>query len=1021
MLVTYITSIFQSSSSSTPTLTAPPKLLIFASLRSTVKHILLALRDIPGVKARGFVGQGKGAAAAGEDGGGDFKANSQGNALGSKATDEYGYDDDCGNDNGDGSDPYTYLTQGMSQPQQLEVLSLFRTGQDVNTLVCTSIGEEGLDIGGVGVVICFDTPLSPIRYVQRIGRTGRSGKPGEGGGGLGERGQVVVISYGGQEKKEMDGGVGGTEELVSEGEDAEEGRMGLDLGPSAFDDETEGDTTSSFISSSTLSLYKNLRGVMGKASSNGGAGVKPAANEGEKVEQSQSRIRDIYEKLSAATPLLHLFPHDSPLVVGGRGGVLPELELVCFGGEGEEMEVLAHTPPLSSSASVKPARLPPPPRPPTANPTSASSLSTYPAGSTRGRGKVLSWGGKGGKVGLEVGDGLGKDYDTSQRQSGSGIIAGAGRINSADIRGTMSGTMSGNTGSVGVIDLTADEDDEDRALFSFNIVPVRAASGQNSSSLSLAAPTTYRQKVVTNPLSPIIVTQNHSTPKASSPLVPHMPTSQPPSYSVCQTLSVSEPPTLASSSFHNMELGADNDVGFCYDLPPSPSPPISSIVPDGGQGTALYTDPHIFDSQPLAVSLPAYPPPQNHDDRASSISQLSLSSMGTNSTPNSNPTPSPTSNPNTSTNGSTGANLPPNAAPITSTSSTTNSTRIPTPLSGLMSTTHRPSNSVPTTSVSSSSSNQAALPPPSQPRLGVRGRVRVVNSSAKRGEDNDDDFFAPEGNEVEETKGLSVSTTSNESNFLSTLVQDPVPPSAPLLPPPLPRPSSITLPPPAPHIRITAVAKAPSVAISAAAPVVAGSNPPNKVLLGTAKVVAMAGKGVTKGVPVFTRIAKAAPLALPAVASAPISSTPIPTLTLSPALNERHDVGNHGKGGGALEQDEEEEMVFTQLPNHQKAQRSSPIRIQARPISSSASAFASSPLNPSPAPQSGKDRKVGIDDIFPPTPPSPLIPSSSQNVLTNTGEKESEAWWKSSTDLGGRSSLGDEEEDLMVIPKTRKR
>lgn len=40
-------------------------------------------------------------------------------------------------------------------------------------MVATSIGEEGLDIGEVDMIICFDSQSSPIRMLQRMGRTGR--------------------------------------------------------------------------------------------------------------------------------------------------------------------------------------------------------------------------------------------------------------------------------------------------------------------------------------------------------------------------------------------------------------------------------------------------------------------------------------------------------------------------------------------------------------------------------------------------------------------------------------------------------------------------------------------------------------------------------------------------------------------------------------------------------------------------------------------------------------------------------
>ncbi|CAH1790773.1 unnamed protein product [Owenia fusiformis] len=63
-------------------------------------------------------------------------------------------------------------TKGFSQKEQLKVMREFREG-GYNTLVSTCVGEEGLDIGDVDLIICFDAHKSPIRLVQRMGRTGR--------------------------------------------------------------------------------------------------------------------------------------------------------------------------------------------------------------------------------------------------------------------------------------------------------------------------------------------------------------------------------------------------------------------------------------------------------------------------------------------------------------------------------------------------------------------------------------------------------------------------------------------------------------------------------------------------------------------------------------------------------------------------------------------------------------------------------------------------------------------------------
>lgn len=63
-------------------------------------------------------------------------------------------------------------SDGMDQKTQLNVIKKFQEGI-YNTLVATSIGEEGLDIGEVDLIICYDASASPIRMLQRMGRTGR--------------------------------------------------------------------------------------------------------------------------------------------------------------------------------------------------------------------------------------------------------------------------------------------------------------------------------------------------------------------------------------------------------------------------------------------------------------------------------------------------------------------------------------------------------------------------------------------------------------------------------------------------------------------------------------------------------------------------------------------------------------------------------------------------------------------------------------------------------------------------------
>lgn len=62
--------------------------------------------------------------------------------------------------------------KGLSQKEQKDVLEKFKLG-DYNILVSTSVGEEGLDIAKVDVVIFYEPVPSAIRSIQRIGRTGR--------------------------------------------------------------------------------------------------------------------------------------------------------------------------------------------------------------------------------------------------------------------------------------------------------------------------------------------------------------------------------------------------------------------------------------------------------------------------------------------------------------------------------------------------------------------------------------------------------------------------------------------------------------------------------------------------------------------------------------------------------------------------------------------------------------------------------------------------------------------------------
>ena len=101
------------------------KIIIFANYRDTVDAISEVLSNLKGARPQPFIGQSK-------------------------------------RDN----------QSGMSQKEQLEKLQSFRDGE-VNILVATSVGEEGLDVPSADLVIFYEPVASEIRTIQRRGRTGR--------------------------------------------------------------------------------------------------------------------------------------------------------------------------------------------------------------------------------------------------------------------------------------------------------------------------------------------------------------------------------------------------------------------------------------------------------------------------------------------------------------------------------------------------------------------------------------------------------------------------------------------------------------------------------------------------------------------------------------------------------------------------------------------------------------------------------------------------------------------------------
>lgn len=105
--------------------------MVFAQYRDTVDHLLEELKHVEGIRPISLVGQ---------------------------ADKEH--------------------DKGMSQAEQKEALEKYKEGM-YNVLICTRIGEEGLDIPVTKLVIFYEPVPSAIRSIQRKGRTGRGNRSGE--------------------------------------------------------------------------------------------------------------------------------------------------------------------------------------------------------------------------------------------------------------------------------------------------------------------------------------------------------------------------------------------------------------------------------------------------------------------------------------------------------------------------------------------------------------------------------------------------------------------------------------------------------------------------------------------------------------------------------------------------------------------------------------------------------------------------------------------------------------------------
>ena len=101
------------------------KVIVFTEYRDTVDNLMEIMDQLPEVKAGRFVGQ-----------------TTKGSQL------------------------------GMKQKEQIEQLDRFRAGE-INVLIATSVGEEGLDVPAADSVILYEPVPSAIRAIQRRGRTAR--------------------------------------------------------------------------------------------------------------------------------------------------------------------------------------------------------------------------------------------------------------------------------------------------------------------------------------------------------------------------------------------------------------------------------------------------------------------------------------------------------------------------------------------------------------------------------------------------------------------------------------------------------------------------------------------------------------------------------------------------------------------------------------------------------------------------------------------------------------------------------
>jgi Fanconi anemia group M protein len=101
------------------------RILVFCHYRDSVNNIVRYLKSYPEIRAHKFVGQ---------------RSNN--------------------------------TDKGLTQKEQINLLQDFKEGT-YNTLIGTSVAEEGLDIAECDMVVFYDVVPSAVRSIQRRGRTGR--------------------------------------------------------------------------------------------------------------------------------------------------------------------------------------------------------------------------------------------------------------------------------------------------------------------------------------------------------------------------------------------------------------------------------------------------------------------------------------------------------------------------------------------------------------------------------------------------------------------------------------------------------------------------------------------------------------------------------------------------------------------------------------------------------------------------------------------------------------------------------